>query len=153
MENKNLLVLGIGNILQKDDGLGSHIINVMQESGESFPENVEFLDGGTAGYDLVPYMMDRDKIIVVDALSVDDECGSIYHFTPEHITPDKNTYSLHDFGLKKILDMLKLSGHEPHVEIIGIVPEDVVSLDIGLTASVQGAVPGAIDLIRKIINE
>jgi hydrogenase maturation protease len=141
VKKKNVLILGIGNILQMDDGVGPHIITELLESGNDFPGNVEMLDGGTAGYDLVLFMQNRDRVIVIDALRVDDKPGSIYRFTADNIAPEKPTYSLHDFGLKKILDMLKMSGHEPHVEIIGIVPEDITTLDIGLSQSVKDAIP------------
>jgi len=151
--HKNVLIVGIGNILQMDDGIGPHVITDLLESDHDLPDNIDILDGGTAGYDLVPYMQNRDRIIVIDALKVDDKPGSIYHFTADNIAPDRSTYSLHDFGLKKILDMLKMSGHEPHVEIIGIVPEDITTLDIGLTRPVKDAIPKVLDLIRNVINE
>ncbi len=144
---QKILVLGIGNILQKDDGLGVHIINSIIESNRDLPEDVEFLDGGTAGYDLLTYMQDREKIVIVDALKVDDKPGSIYRFSPEHLKEEGDTYSLHDVGIQKILKLLTVTGENPEIEIIGIVPEDIETFQIGLSEPVQKAVPGAVEQI------
>ena len=138
---RNVLVLGIGNLLQKDDGIGVHIVNYLTESGIAFPEGVEVMDGGTAGFDLIPLMAGRDKIIIVDALHVDDKPGSIYRFTPEHLVESRERYSLHDLGVKEIIKQLNLGGHEPDIEIIGIVPEDIHSLEIGISDSLKKSLP------------
>ncbi|MCP4133446.1 MAG: hydrogenase maturation protease [bacterium] len=144
---RKILILGIGNLLQKDDGLGVHIVNHMQETGTPLPENVEIVDGGTAGFDLVPLMKDQDKIIIVDALKADDVPGSVYRFPAEHLADTGQTYSLHDMGVKKILDVLKIMGDDPEVEIIGIVPEDIGTLEIGISDSVKRSIPKVVDQI------
>ncbi len=144
---RNVLVLGIGNILQKDDGVGVHIVNHMVEAGMSFPDGVEVIDGGTAGFDLIPLMKDRDKIIVVDALYVDDQPGSVYRFAPEHLVESRERYSLHDLGMREIIKQLSLSGDDPEIEIIGIVPEDIHSLEIGISDSVKKSIPRVADQI------
>ncbi len=149
---QKILVLGIGNILQKDDGLGVHIINTILDSEMELPGEVEFLDGGTAGYDLLGLMQNRDKIVIVDALKVDDKPGSIYRFTPKHLKAEGNTCSLHDVGIQKILKMLSLTGENPEVEIIGIVPEDIQSFEIGLSESVQNAVSRAVEQIFDSVS-
>ena len=98
--DKKILILGIGNILQMDDGIGPHIINYILESNIQLPDNVDIVDGGTAGYDLLPLLQDRKKIIIVDALKVDDSPGSVYRFKPENILEEERTFSLHDVGIK-----------------------------------------------------
>lgn len=146
-KNKNILILGIGNILQKDDGIGSHIISYILETCKSIPENIEVIDGGTAGFDLIPLMIGRDKIIIIDALKTNAPAGSIYKFTPDYIKQSKQTYSLHDAGLKTIIDSLKLMGDNPNIEIIGIVPEDINTLDIGISDSIKKSIPEAVKQI------
>jgi len=148
---KEVLVLGIGNILHMDEGIGVHVINHITESGESFPENVEFFDGGTFGLDLLPLMSGRKKIIIVDALKTDDEPGSIYRFSAEHLVDRNYVYSLHDLGVKKLVDMLKLMGEDPEVEIIGIVPADYTSFAIGISDSVRESIPRAVEQIHKAV--
>jgi len=146
---QNILILGIGNILQKDDGIGSHIISYILKNHSDIPDNIEVVDGGTAGFDLIPVMKDRDKIVIIDALRVDDKPGSIYRFSPDYIAQPKVSFSLHDAGLKTIIDSLKVMGDSPNIEIIGIVPEDINTLDIGITKSVKESIPRAVEQILE----
>jgi hydrogenase maturation protease len=148
---KDVLVLGIGNILRMDDGVGVHLVNHIIESGRAFPENVEFVDGGTSGYDLLPLMSGRRKIIIVDALKADDAPGSIYRFPADHLAANNYVYSLHDMGVKRLVDMLKLMGENPAVEIIGIVPKDYTSFGIGMTDSVRESIPRAVEEILRAV--
>ncbi len=144
---KKKLILGIGNILQSDEGLGVHIVNQIASGDTIFPDDVEIVDGGTAGFDLIPLMKDREKIIIVDALKADSEPGSIYRFKPEHAMPVKSAFSMHEGGITEVLGMMKLMGHSPEVEIIGIVPENITTMDINLSDAVKRSVPRAIELI------
>jgi hydrogenase maturation protease len=142
-----ILILGVGNLLQKDDGIGSHIIRYIAESDIKLPDDAEAIDGGTAGYDLIPLMIDREKIVIIDALKVNDVPGSVYRFSPEHLISSKVTYSLHDLGVREIIKQLRLLGDEPDIEIIGIVPEDIETLEIGLSDSVRNSIPKAVEQI------
>lgn len=133
--------------MQKDDGVGSHIIRYIEEEGVKLPVDAEAIDGGTAGYDLIPLMQNREKIVIVDALKVDDEPGSVYRFAPEHLTSSKEIYSLHDLGVREIIKQLRLLGDDPKIEIIGIVPENIETLEIGLSDSVRNSIPKAVEQI------
>lgn len=146
---KKILILGIGNILQSDDGLGVYIVNEILKSNIPLPENVEVMDGGTAGFDLLSLMEDRKKIIIVDALKADDTPGSIYRFKPEHAVSSDNMFSLHQVGILEVIRFLKLLGHNPEIEIVGIVPKDIATLDISISNEVLKSVPKAIDVILE----
>lgn len=144
---KKVLILGIGNILQKDDGVGVHVVNEISAAVNDLPGDVEVFDGGTFGYDLLPVMSGRKKIVIVDALKIDDEPGSIYRFPADNLVDCNNKFSLHDIGVKKLIDMLKLMGENPEIEVIGIVPEDINSLDVGISDSVKKSIPKAVEYI------
>jgi len=146
---KKVLILGIGNILHKDDGLGVHVVNEIINSVKDLPGDVEVADGGTLGYDLLPLMSGRKRIVIVDALKVDDLPGSLYKFPAKHLTDNNQKFSLHDMGVKKIIDMLTLTGEKPEVEIIGIVPEDIQSLEIGISDSIKRSIPKAVEYILE----
>ncbi|HON77803.1 MAG TPA: HyaD/HybD family hydrogenase maturation endopeptidase [Spirochaetota bacterium] len=148
---KKVLVLGIGNILQGDDGLGVHIVNRIEESGISLPDDVEIIDGGTAGFDLLPLMQGRDRIIVVDAMRGEGTPGSIYRFKPENAVETRSGVSLHEVGLMEVIRTLRLLGSNPDIEIIGIIPEDIETTDIKISAAVQNAIPKAIELILDAV--
>lgn len=144
---KKVLILGIGNILHSDDGIGVHVVNRIIESGISLPENIEIMDGGTAGYDLLPVLQGRERIIIVDALKADDAPGSIYRFTPDNAVASSARFSLHEVGILEVIRSLRLLGENPGIEIIGIVPEDITTLDIKISPAVLESVPHVIDVI------
>jgi len=144
---KKTLILGIGNILLSDEGLGVHAVKRILESGIAIPDDVEIIDGGTAGFDLLELMMNRSRIIIVDALKVDNVPGSIYRFPPERIASSRNAISLHELGIRELITMLRMLGHDPEIEIIGIVPSDVSTFNTHLSATVENSMPRAIDLI------
>lgn len=148
-KSKKVLILGIGNILQKDDGIGVYVVNEIIDRVSNLPGYVEVFDGGTFGYDLLPVMSGRKKIVIVDALKIDDEPGSIYRFSADHLTDCNNKFSLHDVGVKKLVDMLMLMGETPVIEVVGIVPEDIGSLEIGISDSVKKSIPKAVECIMQ----
>jgi hydrogenase maturation protease len=142
-KNRNVLILGIGNILQSDEGLGVHVVNHITRNIK-LPDGVEVIDGGTAGFDLLPLMVGREKIIIVDALRVDDEPGSIYRFKPEDAMRSRASLSLHEVGITEVIDLLRLLGENPEVEIIGIVPEDISTLHMDISTPVRRSIPQAV---------
>jgi len=147
MKKKKVLILGVGSILHKDDGLGVFIVNEIESSAKDKLKDAELADGGTLGYDLLSIMSGREKIVIIDALKIDDAPGSIYRFPAKHLTEKGNKFSMHDVGVKKIIDMLALTGEEPEIEIIGIVPEDIQSFEIGISDSVKRSVPKAVEYV------
>ena len=148
MKKKKVLILGVGSILHKDDGLGVFIVNeIIESSAKNKLKDVELADGGTLGYDLLSVMSGREKIVIIDALKIDDTPGSIYRFHAKHLLEKGNKFTMHDVGVKKIIDMLALTGEEPEIEIIGIVPEDIHSFEIGISDSVMKSVPKAVEYV------
>ncbi len=152
MKPKRTLILGIGNLLQKDDGVGVHVIQYMQQHNVLLPQHVELLDGGIAGFDLISHMIQFDKIMIVDALNVHDKPGSIYRFAGEHLVSKSPNVSLHELGIAEVLKVLKIQGAYPDIEVIGIVPENIKDLDMTLSPSVAESVPRVVDLILESVT-
>jgi hydrogenase maturation protease len=119
-----VLVLGIGNILLRDEGVGVHLVRTL--ANQPGPDGVELLDGGTAGADLLDAVSDRQKLIVVDALDADVPPGTILKLHPEDLpAPPSGGLSLHEFGLAETLRMARQLGCGPrHVTIIAVKPQD-----------------------------
>lgn len=144
------LVVGIGNLILKDEGVGVHVIKALE--GCPLPPDVELVDGGTAGYDLLPFLTGAEKIIIVDALLGGGPPGSVYLLTPEECwTQQKNaTISLHDLGILPVLwDLALLEGKLPPCLIIGVEPEEYEELGLELTPAVAASIPKIIELIKK----
>jgi hydrogenase maturation protease len=146
----NIGVLGIGNILLKDDGIGVHIVNELLK--ESYPQNVDIIDGGTAILDLLDVFVKNNKIIVVDTLKGGHEPGTIYKVTPEEMGEYiKANSSLHDV---QVLDMLKnanLLGYCPEVIVIGIEPSEI-EYNIGLSKVLQNEFEKLLNVVRDEIK-
>lgn len=146
------LVVGIGNLLLKDEGVGVHAIRALEK--RSLPPDVELIDGGTAGADLLPYLSGAEKIIIVDALRGGGEPGAVYCLTPEDCEPQVEgaAFSLHDLGILAVLkDLELLEGRKTPVLIIGVEPKE---LDWGmeLTPEVAASLPKVIELVEKEIR-
>jgi hydrogenase maturation protease len=149
-----VLVLGIGNILLHDEGIGVYVVERMQKGG--VPDYVEFLDGGTAGADLLDHICDRQKVIVVDAVDVDStnspqadiEPGTILRFTSDCLASNTGqSISLHEFGIADTLAMARRLNCAPHeVIIIGIKPKDITP-GLGLSEKIAGVVPRIIECV------
>jgi hydrogenase maturation protease len=150
---KDILVIGIGNILHMDDGVGVHLVNLLTEKRPELAAHADIVDGGTAGFDLLPIMSGRNKIVIIDALRADDKPGSIYRIPAAYISGSGSELSLHEAGVRKMLDMLYVMGENPDIELLGIVAEDISSLEIGLSESLKNALPRAVEELVKIICE
>jgi hydrogenase maturation protease len=146
-----VLVVGIGNILLRDEGFGPHVIKELQKM--ELPPFVELLDGGTAGADLIDFIRDRRKVIVVDTIQADVESGSILRLAVSDLTGNSlRGISLHEFGLVESLLMAKQLGCAPEeVIIFGVKGEDI-SCGTELTEKIAKAVPKVIELILNELS-
>jgi hydrogenase maturation protease len=147
------LVLGIGNNLLTDEGVGIHTVNYLSQR---YPQlrDVEFMDGGTLSFSLAEPISQADGLIVVDAARLDTEPGTIRQFEGA----DMDSYlkghrgSVHEVGLAELIDMSRLTGDMPdHRCLIGIQP---LSLDWGETpsAEVSAAIPTAAGMVMETIR-
>jgi hydrogenase maturation protease len=146
------LVLGIGNILLKDEGVGVHAVRELaaraERGGSPGRHGVELYDGGTFGIDLLDTLANRRKVIVIDAVRADAAPGTVLRFTAaDLVRPGRPDLSLHQVGLFETLAMARQLGCAPEeVVIFGIVP---MALDPGLELSpeVAAVVPKVVELV------
>lgn len=143
-------VIGIGNILLRDDGIGIHSINELQK--ETLKDDIDLIDGGTSTFDLLGYFLDNEKIIVVDSLKGGHEAGTIYRITPEELgSYIKANSSLHDVQVLDILKQAELMGAKPEVIIIGVEPCEIF-YDMELSAVLKNEIPNIIRIIKEEIE-
>lgn len=143
------LVLGIGNLLLKDEGAGVRTITLF-ESGYSFGPDIVCLDGGTSGLSLLSHMKDYTHIVIVDALSSQGPPGTLVRVPGEKLQsfPALSHTSAHQIGLKDLLAIARFEGLAPEVCVIGIIPKDM-SAGMELTPEVECALPLAAEAIRE----
>ncbi|HIQ50666.1 MAG TPA: HyaD/HybD family hydrogenase maturation endopeptidase [Nautiliaceae bacterium] len=148
-----ILVLGIGNILFGDEGVGVHLANYIDEKYEFKNHQVDVIDGGTLAYRLIPIITEYDKVFIFDCVDVDDaKVGDVYFFdfrdVPECVTWQG---SAHEVEMLQTLQMIEIMGDLPETKIIGVIPY-VIGEDT--TFSLTKEVKEASKLMEKIlINE
>jgi len=142
------LVLGIGNVLLRDEGIGCHVVHALE--GISLPD-IKIIDGGTCP-EVLPVLEDADKLVIVDAVKGGGTPGQIYRFHLEDITLEQKPFlSLHDVGLVDSLMLMQLWYNTGDVVIIGVEPKEI-NWGLELSPELQEKMPQIIDAILSELN-
>lgn len=152
MQPKRIVILGIGNILLKDEGVGVRVIERLGKDYR-FPPIVALVDGGTLGLKLLGTIAGADYLIVVDAVKNGRHPGTLYRFEPTDI-PTRVQYkdSFHQVDLLEVLTLSQYIGNRPETVIIGVEPEDISPWGMELTPTVQKKVPELMHLVLKELD-
>lgn len=143
---ENIIVLGLGNILRGDEGVGVHALEALHNACR-LPPNVKLVDGGTAGLRLLELIADADRLLVLDAVEAGAEPGTLFRFTPDQLLPAGASTSAHETGLPEILTLLEATGgRRPETVIIGVQPENVLPWNLDLSPAVQAVLPQLVNL-------
>ena len=146
-----LLVLGVGNPLRSDDGVGCRVVELLAAS--PLPPGVEVVDGGTAGLDLALLVAGRRHVVLVDAVDADGAPGSVVRLDGADLVAGSPAASLHEAGLADALDLARRMGAGPEsVDLWGIVPVTLAE-GIGLTPVVESAARRVSAAIRLELAE
>ncbi len=145
-----ILILGIGNVMFSDEGIGVHLCHLLEEKYEFYSDkhSLDFIDGGTLAQRLIPIISQYDYLLVFDCVDANDgKIGDVYFFDFENI-PDSISFqgSAHEVEMLQTLNMMDMVGDRPPTKIIGIIPE-VVSIT---TLSMSEAVKKGSELMEKI---
>jgi hydrogenase maturation protease len=145
-----LLILGLGNVLLGDDGLGPAAVARLHDQYR-LPPDVRVLDGGTLGLALLPYVEDADAVILVDAVRGEGPPGTFVRLAGDDVGPAVATrLSPHQIGVSDVLDGARwLDRYPPHVVLLGLVPESI-ELGVGLSEPVATALP---EFITHLVHE
>lgn len=128
-EKVNILILGIGNILFQDEGMGVHFIHFLDEKYEflSNENSVSIVDGGTLAQRLIPEIVKYDEVIVVDCIDADNsKAGDVYFFdyknTPSYVNWQG---SAHEVEMLQTLNMIDMNKDLPTTNVLGIIPKRI----------------------------
>lgn len=135
---EKVLVLGVGNVLLKDDGLGPLVVRELEKEYQD--EAVTFLDGGTLGLDLLAYVDGYKHLLIIDAFDIGKEPGSIFYWEGNILEGFNEKVSTHEVGVKELLNALHLLGSDLAITLMGIQVEEV-SWGLELSEKVQNSVP------------
>lgn len=152
MQSK-ILVLGVGNILLKDDGVGPLVVQQLARDYNN--PHVTFLDGGTLGLDLLGYLEGYDHLLIIDALDLAKEPGQIFCWEGKMLSGLTDNVSFHQVGVKELLHAINFMDLQLHLSVMGVQIADI-SWGMQLSDEVEEAIPNlknaVINQIEKISN-
>jgi hydrogenase maturation protease len=150
--NKKITVIGVGNEIMSDEGIGVHVIRELHKL--NLPPGVELIEGGTDGFGLINVIFEADRLIVIDSLKGGNKPGTIYKFDIKDAPncPDIFKTSVHQIGILEVIHLSRLIGKTPATTVIGIEPESL-RFGMELTTAIKEKIPKIMDLIFKEINE
>lgn len=146
---KKTVILGCGNELLRDEGVGVHAARILQAESSLSGADIEVIDGGTSP-DICHLVQGADKLVIVDAVRGGCEAGTVYRFTPGQITPETAVAtSLHQMGVLENLRVMELVGGSPReTVVIGVEPARVEP-GLELSQELQGQMPRIIETVLR----
>lgn len=147
---RKTVVLGLGNILLGDEGVGVRVVEELERSG-GIP-GVELVDGGTAGFRLLPFFDAARLVVVVDAAADGRPPGTVTRLRPAFAAAYPQVIAPHDLGLKNILDALALADDRPEIVLFTVSVSEADRASLELSPPVARAVPEAASLIRRLLT-
>ena len=123
-------MLGLGNVLMGDEGVGVHVVRAVEK--HTLPAKVECLDGGTGGFTLLEPLQEAGRIILIDAASDGNPIGTVTRTTPRFSRDYPPTLTAHDIGVKDLLDVFYIQGGGPDVILYAITidPQQPISMEL-----------------------
>jgi hydrogenase maturation protease len=143
------LILGIGNLLLRDEGVGVHAVRALRERFE-LPEDVEVIDGGTMGLDLLPFIEGRDAVLLVDAVDFREAPGTVRVVEGKDLKSFLDMkFSVHQVGLPDMLVAASLMGiSPPRVSLVGIQPHTIAT-GLELSPELEESFPSLLTAIGE----
>jgi hydrogenase maturation protease len=137
MKKRNI-VIGVGNMLFKDEGIGIYASEYIKQNYEFDDKELEVIDGGTLGFKLMTYFQEYDNVIILDTVSIEDKVGDIYRL-PSDVLLGLGNYrkTAHEVEIVEMLEIVSVLDSYANVIIIGIIPEDIITVQIGLTLAME----------------
>jgi hydrogenase maturation protease len=153
MAHSKIALIGIGNIMFHDEGLGAYLVKYIEEN-YNIPPNLTVVEGGTLGFSLMTYYQEYDKVIVVGTGSKNGEVGSIYSETAEEVMAQSTIrQTANEVEITMMLEICSFHEDMGEVQLITMVPEDIMDVCNGLTPSVLGYMPKLVDAtLRELEN-
>lgn len=143
-----VLIMGIGNYLMGDEGVGVHVAQRLAR--EALPEGVDVLDGGTGGFFLMEYFENYPVVILIDATLDDRPTGTIRVIEPRFAKDFPRAMSTHDIGLRDLVEGLAILGKLPKIYLFAVSIEMIQSQQIELSPELEGVMPELLEQVKNM---
>jgi hydrogenase maturation protease len=147
----DLLILGIGNYLMGDEGVGVQTALALQKL--PIADFIDVVDGGTGGFHLLEFFEVHEKVILIDATLDNNEPGTIRLIQPKFAKDFPRAMSTHDIGLRDMVNALQLMDKMPEIYLFVVSIESIQQQGIELTPAIQKAIPGLIEKVLELANQ
>jgi hydrogenase maturation protease len=148
-----IAVIGVGNILFMDEGVGVYASRMLEENYRFEPE-IEIIDGGTLGFRLMDYFEAYDRVVILDTVSIDDVPGCVYSL-PADALMGLGDYrqTVHEVEVVGMLEVCSMLDKMAEVNIVGIIPQDIQSVEINLTDALKNALPCLMEQTVRLLGD
>jgi hydrogenase maturation protease len=150
MTHPRTLVMGIGNLLMGDEGIGVHAVREILE-GLDLPPDIAVIDGGTGGFHLLSYFSDYARVIMIDATMDGQEDGTVTLIEPRYASDFPRSLTAHDIGLRDLVESAALLGHLPKVYLVTVSISDMQPMRVSLSPGLQAAVPRVVGRVADVV--
>ena len=133
------LVLGIGNLLMGDEGVGVRAIEFLQQ--EAWPDGVCLLDGGTGGFHLLDYLSSDEPLVMIDATMDGQPAGTVTTLRPKYASDFPRALTAHDIGLRDPVEAAQRTGALPDIDLVTVSSDEITPMHLTLSPAVQAALP------------
>ena len=145
-----ILVIGAGNLLMGDEGVGVHALRVLEER-LAIPE-VRLLDGGTGGINLLGELEGARWVVFIDATRDGQPEGTVSYLRPGRVADIPRGLSAHDFGVKDLFATAALLGQLPELHVFTISVETLKPMCMDLSERVASAIPAVLDRVTTLVG-
>jgi hydrogenase maturation protease len=143
------LVLGIGNVLMGDEGVGVHAVRRLEGT---LPPHVDVLDGGTGGFHLLGELSEHDPVFLIDATLDGRPPGTVSEIEPRYASDFPRTLTAHDIGLRDLVESAALLGALPRIRLVTVSVADLQPMEMTLSPEVDAAIPDVLVRIRRMVD-
>lgn len=154
MMEQRVVILGLGNLLNSDEGVGVHAVRVMQNEWRARFPSVEFVDGGTLGLNLLPWVENATHLLLLDCISANQPPATLIEMTKDEIPLFAQVkMSIHQLTFQEVLGIAKMRGKLPeHVHLIGVQPASL-EISTALSDAVQAQLPNMQKRAELVLQE
>lgn len=150
-KSNSILILGVGNYLMGDEGIGVHLIQEMAK--RKLPEYLDLLDGGTGGFLLLNCFESYPTIIFVDATMDGKPAGTLSLIRPKFASDFPTALSVHDVGLKDMVEAVYLMDHVPDIYLFTVSITEISPMTVDLSEEVHNSIPELMDSILQLTQK
>jgi hydrogenase maturation protease len=143
------LILGIGNVLMGDEGVGVRAIEFLAR--ETWPDGVCLLDGGTGGFHLLDYLSSDEPLVMIDATMDGQPAGTVTTLRPKYASDFPRALTAHDIGLRDLVEAAQLTGALPDIDLVTVSIDEIRPMHLTLSPAVQASLPAVRVAVRAAL--